>query len=143
MLFLKSRKRKADAQKFLAQMANQWTLGRVRVLEERRSEQRATLNVGVWIVPMNESAPEIMQAFVALTRDISSSGLSIITNRSIPTPEFLVGFSSEPEAKFLRTSVLDSKDLGLGWLQLCIEVIGMVDKEDYPQLTEFAGSVMF
>ena len=27
-------------------------------------EQRATLNVGVWVVPMDEAAPAIMQAFV-------------------------------------------------------------------------------
>ncbi|MGO9113705.1 MAG: hypothetical protein ACLP9L_31115 [Thermoguttaceae bacterium] len=143
MLFLKSRKRKSEAQKFLTQIANQWTMDRVRTLEERRTEQRATLNVGVWVVPMDEAAPRIFQAFVALTRDLSSNGLSVITNQSIDTPEFLVGFSGEPEARFLRARVLDRKDLGLGWLQLCMEITGMVEKEEYPPLTEFAGSVMF
>lgn len=142
MLFLK-RRRKSEAQKFLAQMANQWTMDRVRTLEERRGEQRATLNVGVWVVPMGETAPAIMQAFVALTRDLSSNGLSVITTRSIETTEFLVGFSAEPEARFLRTKILCQKDMGLGWLQLGMEVTGMVDTEQYPQLTEFAGSVMF
>jgi len=118
-------------------------MDRVRKLVERRAEQRAALNIGVWVVPMDEAAPEISQAFVALTKDLSSSGLSLITNRSISTSEFLVGFSGEPEARFLRARVLCRKDLGLGWLQLCMEVTGMVEKEEYPQLTEFAGSVMF
>ena len=92
---------------------------------------------------MDETAPEITQAFVALTRDLSSNGLSLITNRSIDTPEFLVCFSGESEPRFLRANVLYRKHLGLGWLQLCMEVTGMVEMEEYPQLTEFAGSVMF
>ena len=143
MFFLKSRSKKCEAQKFLVQMANQWTMDRISKLDERRTERRANLNVGVWVVPMDEKVPKVLQAFVALTRDLSSSGLSIITKQSIVTREFLVGFTDEPEARFLRTRVLDRKDLGLGWLQLCMEVTGMVDKEEYPELTEFAGSVMF
>jgi len=143
MLFLKTQKKKLQAQKFLARMANQWSMDRVRKLVERRGEQRATLNVGVWVIPMDEVGPNILQAFVALTRDLSSNGLSVITDRTVDAPEFLVGFSGEPEASFLRAKVLCRKGLGLGWLQLGIEVTGMVGKEEYPQLTEFAGSVMF
>src|SRR5208337_1081011 len=52
MLFLKTQKKKLQAQKFLARMANQWSMDRVRKLVERRGEQRATLNVGVWVIPM-------------------------------------------------------------------------------------------
>jgi hypothetical protein len=143
MFFFKSRKRKAEAQKFLAQMANQWTMDRLRQRDERRTEQRAALNFGVWVMPMAEAGPEISQAFVAPTRDLSSNGLSLITNWPIPTPEFLVCFSGELEMRFLRAKVLCRKGLGLGWLQLSMEVIGMVKQDEYLPLQEFAESVMF
>jgi len=140
MFFSKTRTKEFEAQKFLAQVANQWSMDRARRLEERRTEQRAPGNVGVWVIPMDEAAPEISQAFVALTKDLSSNGLSVICNRSVDTPEYLVGFSGEPEARFLRAKLLSRKDLGLGWLQLCMQVIEMVDKETYPQLMQFSGS---
>jgi hypothetical protein len=143
MLFSTVRKRKSEAQKFLAQMANQWTMDRVRTLEERRGEQRTTFNIGVWVIPVDESAPHTSKAFIALTRDLSSSSLSVIANRSIDTSEALVCFSGEPDPRFLRTKILYRKEMGLGWFQLCMEATGMVKKDDYPQLAEFAGFVMF
>jgi len=140
MFFWKTRTKEFDAQRFLAQMANQSSMDRARKLEECRTEQRTTLNIGVWVIPMDEAAPETSQAFVAVTKDLSSNGLSVICNRFIDRSEFLIGFSGEREATFLRAKVLYRKDLGLGWLQLCMHVIEMADKEKYPQLMEFSGA---
>lgn len=143
MLFTKSRKRKSEAQEFLARITNQWMNERVEGYEERRAEERAILNVGVWIIPMDQAGPVTAQAFVALTKDLSRNGLSVITHRSITTSTFLVCFSGEPEVKFLLAKVHYRKHLGLGWIQLCMEVTGIVDKDDYPQLSTFTGLVMF
>src|SRR5208282_210912 len=65
MMFLKARKRRTEAHVFLTQMANQWTMDRLRNVAERRGEQRANLNVGVWLVPMQKAAPVVLRAFVA------------------------------------------------------------------------------
>ena len=143
MFLWNSRTSRTKAQQFLCRLVDQWTMDRVRRPEDQRSETRTTLNVGVWLIPINEAVPEISQTFLALTKDVNSKGLSVITNRSISMPEFLVGFSAEPEAIFLRAKVANRKQLGMGWLQLGMEVTGIVEVAEHPQLRRFTGTVMF
>lgn len=143
MFFSKTQNKEAKAQQFLARLADQQTVDRIRIPEDRRAETRTVFQVGVWVIPIAEATPEISMAFVALTKDVTSKGLSIVTNRSIPTQEALVVFSDNFEATFLRAKVCNRKHRGLGWLQLGLEVTGIVTLDECPALKRFTNSAMF
>jgi hypothetical protein len=142
MFFWKSQNKQLKAQCALARLADQATMGKVRRLDERRSERRTTFSVGVWVIPMNGAVPEIADIFVALTKDLSSKGLSVITNRFLGTSEVLICFSGESEKTFLRADIRNCEKLGLGWLQLGMEVTEIVELEEYPQLKEVSEMVI-
>ena len=117
-------------------------MDRIRKLEEHREEHRSALNVGVWVIPIDGTATLIADAFVSLAVDVSSKGLAVITNRFISTLEVLIWFSGTSEAKFLRATVLNCKELGLGWFRIGMAVTEIVEKEQYPHLREMNRLVL-
>jgi len=134
MFFTKTRNKHLEAQQFLARLADQGTMDRVRKVQECRTELRTALSVGVWVIPMKEKVPDVENTFAALIKDVSSKGVSVITNQPLSASEVLVCILIQPEMKVLRAKVANCVERGLGWLQIGTEVIELVDKEQYPQL---------
>ena len=98
--------------------------------------------MGILVVPLNDESPDIAKAFTALTKDVSSTGIGMVANRNIPTSEALLRFSGSSETKLLRSIVRNRRELGQGWVRFDMEVTGVVDKSEYPQLKNFVGSIM-
>ena len=94
------------------------------------------------VVPLNDECPDIAKAFTAMTKDVSAMGIGVVTNRSIPTAEALLRLSGNSETRLLRTTVRNRKELGQGWVRFDMEVTGVLDKSEYPQLKHFVGSIM-
>lgn len=141
MLLSKSPVRSSDAQQVLAALSHHGSakVGRV---DGRHSEGRSDLSMGVLIVPLNDESPDIAKAFTAMTKDVSTTGIGVVSNRAIPTSEALLRLSGTSETRLLRTTVRNRKDLGEGWVRFDMEVTGVLDKSEYPQLKQFVGSIM-
>jgi hypothetical protein len=133
---------RSEAQQLLAALGNRNTRGRVDRVEHGHMEQRAELNVGILVVPLSDESPDIAKAFTAMTKDVSSTGIGVVSNRSLPTAEALLRLSGSSETRLLRTTVRNRKDIGLGWIRFDMEVTGVVDKSEYPQLKSFVGTIM-
>jgi len=142
MVHSKPSTRQPDAQQLLAALTAPSRLAKPGRLAERRVEIRADLSVGILVVPLNDESPDIAKAFTALTKDVSSTGIGLVANRSIPTSEALLRLSGSAETRLLRTTVRHRKDLGQGWVRFDMEVTGVLDKSEYPQLKHFVGSIM-
>jgi len=142
MLVSKPAAEQSDAQQFLAALMRQGRGGRLGRVDEPHSERRADLSIGVLVVPLNDECPDIATAFSALTKDVSSTGIGLVANRSIPTAEALLRLSGNSETRLLRTTVRNRKELGQGWARFDMEVTGVLDKSEYPQLKHFVGSIM-
>jgi hypothetical protein len=142
MLLSKPPAKQSDAQQVLAALSHRGTAARVGRLDGRHSEGRADLSMGVLIVPLNDESPDIAKAFTAMTKDVSTTGIGVVANRSIPTSEALLRLSGNSETRLLRTTVRNRKDLGEGWVRFDMEVTGVLDKSEYPQLKSFVGSIM-
>ena len=133
----------SDAQQLLAALASQDRGGaKVGRLDERHPQGRADLSVGVLVVPLSDECPDIAKAFTAMTKDVGPLGIGVVTNRSIPTAEALLRLSGNSETRLLRTTVRNRKELGQGWVRFDMEVTGVLDKSEYPQLKQFVGSIM-
>jgi hypothetical protein len=132
----------SEAQRLLATLASQGGRGRLGRVDERHAPTRANLSIGVLVVPLNDESPDISEAFTALTKDVTSTGIGVVSNRSIPTSEALLRLSGDAETRLLRTTVRNRKELGQGWVRFDMEVTGVLDKSEYPQLKQFVGSIM-
>jgi hypothetical protein len=130
-----------EAQNFLARLANQRALEKMRALEEHRLERRTQLSIGVLVVPLSGDLPVMTQTFAALTNDVSTTGMCIVADRSIPTAEAIICLPGDPEAVLLRATVHDSKKLGLGWVRIGMEISGMAKKSKYPELAPIVSAI--
>ena len=134
--------KRSDAQQLLASLIAQGGDGRIGRLDGRHADGRADLSIGVLVVPLSDECPDLSKAFTALTKDVSPTGIGVITNRSIPTAEALLRLSGNSETRLLRTTVRRRKNIGQGWVRFDMEVTGLLDKSEYPQLKNFVGSIM-
>ncbi len=98
--------------------------------------------MGILVVPLSDESPDVAHAFTALTKDVSATGIGVIANRSIPTAEALLRLSGSSETRMLRTTIRNRRELGQGWVRFDMEVTGLVDKSEYPQLKPFVGAIM-
>jgi hypothetical protein len=138
----KPTEKQSNARQLLASLTNQNAGGKIGRFDTRHSDGRTELNVGVLVVPLNDECPDIGKAFTALTKDVSTTGIGLISDRSIPTAEALLRLSGTSETRLLRTMVRTRKNLGQGWVRFDMEVTEVLDKSEYPQLKTFVGSIM-
>jgi hypothetical protein len=132
----------SDARQLLAALADQDGGTRIGRFDDHHPRQRTELSVGVLVVPLNDECPDIDKAFTALTRDVSPTGIGVVSNRSLPTAEALLRLSGNSETRLLRTTVRNRKEIGQGWVRFDMEVTGVLDKNEYPQLKQFVGAIL-
>jgi hypothetical protein len=142
MMFPNPPTQQSDAQQLLAALTSRSQREKIGRLEDRHSERRATLSMGILVVPLNDESPEIGKAFTAMTKDVGAGSIGVVANRSIATSEALLRLSGDSETRLLRTTIRNRKDLGQGWVRFDMDVTGVLDKSEYPQLKHFVGSIM-
>ncbi len=116
-------KRKQDeARRVLARQQNLMFGQQVRT--GPRVETRGGYMQPAWVIPICPSTdvPKYSRAFPAMTRDISSQGLSIIHSGRIDATELLIGLPAQDDVTFLRFEVVHETQLGCGFRQYGLHV---------------------
>ena len=131
-----------DAQGVLAALTAQGKSGRLGRVDGRHSDGRSDLSLGVLVVPLTDECPDISRAFTAMTKDVGATDIGVVANRAIQTSEALLRLSGDSETRLLRTTIRNRKELGQGWVRFDMEVTGVLDKSEYPQLKHFVGAIM-
>lgn len=130
------------AQQFLRRLANARSMDKLRMDENRRGEARVDFCIGIWVIPIARNLPNLDRTFSAVTRDLSSSGLGIVADRSLLHEQLFLCFPSRSEMKFLRAEVESQRDVGAGWYLLGLTVTELIDIEKHPRLIQFAASLL-
>jgi hypothetical protein len=73
---------------------------------------------------------------------LSAIGLGVIADRLVAKEKVLVCFLDQSEVRFLWAEVRSRKPLGFGWFLLGLDVWEIVEKDEYPELHEFAESLV-
>ena len=103
--------------------------------QENRIESRTYLHFGVWVVPLNDDGvPDLKNAFHAVTRDCSASGVGFFAHRPVESTELFAQLPGDKAGGFLRLRVRDNVALGAGCYLICTQVIEAVSSEDFPEL---------
>lgn len=102
--------------------------------EEARWDSRSNRTFPVVICPWGDSEPCVERAITALTKNVSSQGLTAILPVHFDDDLLVTGFSFEENHRFMIGVVRHRTPLGGGFWQLGIELTRLVDIGEVPSL---------
>jgi hypothetical protein len=137
MFCFSSRKPKLELQPFMLRLINRCGAGRATVCEDRRLETRTKINLGVLLIPMCGECPEVDAAFTVVTKDISSTGLAVMTDRPLSAEEVLIRLPGDAGMRLVRATVRNCQQLGCGWIVYNFSVVELLDEKKFPDILRF------
>lgn len=113
-----TRKRQDDVQRFLSRRMNRSFLQQMDSGKRRHS--RDDFCEVAWVIPYDEEAiqPVFEESHVAVTRDISPEGLSIIQTSPINEVRCVIALEGDMEMHFILCTVTHSTPLGYGFFKI-------------------------
>ena len=132
--FATARKRN-KAQRFLARIINNECSLMDRMREGPRNEPRINLAIVVIVVPLKDGNLRIEDAFVTVTREVSTSGLCLVLQEKYEGDELIVGIQTDEETKFILTEVRHQEPLAAGLFQIGVVVAEAARERDFPELS--------
>ncbi len=129
-----SRRRELAVQSFILDVVNN-NCSEVKTLADGpRLEGRVNLTLVVMIIPVDGKELKAEQAFTAVTKEFSTTGLAVVLGQPMGLDEVVVGFRREQEMAFARATAKHLNPIGGGFFQLGLRLSQMVPAGDYPQL---------
>ncbi len=129
-----SRKREREVQSFVLKVVNNHCSELEALIEGPRLEGRVRLCVVVLVIPIENGKPVFEQTFAAVTKEFSTSGLSLVVDSARVPEESIIAFRWEREMRFVRAEARHLNPMGAGFHQLGLQLIRMVRPSEYPEL---------
>ena len=114
-LFKARPKAEEEARSFLLRFLNERCFRHKIAVDEKRTENRASLMMGAWVIPLIDGTPMLSRAYPTVTKDLTTSGLSIVVDRPPFCTEVIVALLVAVDAVLLRCTVLHSRPIGAGF----------------------------
>ncbi len=131
-LFTKDRTR--AVQSFLLKVVNNNCRELQTLMDGSRTESRVPMVRVVLVVPLVGNQPVMAQAFTAITKELSTTGMSLIMTEFFALDEVIVGVRWEGDMTYLRATAKHLNPMGGGFYQLGLHVTSLAHPSDYPQL---------
>ncbi|MDZ7615627.1 MAG: hypothetical protein U1E05_01400 [Patescibacteria group bacterium] len=129
-----SRKRDREVQSFLLKVVNNNCQELRALMDGPRAESRVPLVGVVLVVPIVKDELVLGQAFTAITKELSTEGMSLILSEPRGLDEVIVGVRWEGDMTYLRAKAKHLNPIGGGFFQLGLHVTAIACRGDYPQL---------
>ena len=129
-----SRRREQEVQSFVLKVVNNNCSELESLIEGPRLEGRVRLCMVVLVIPVDEDKPVVDRTFAAVTKEFSTSGLSLVVDSPRVPAESIIAFRWEREMRFVRAETRHLNPMGAGFYQLGLQLIRMVRLSDFPQL---------
>ncbi|MFW5693055.1 MAG: hypothetical protein ACOCWL_02460 [Thermoguttaceae bacterium] len=131
-LFAKNHTR--EVQSFLLKVVNNNCQELQSLMDGPRSETRVPLVGVVLVVPVVNKQPAMGQAFTAVTKELSTTGMALVLSEPRGLDEVIVGVRWEGDMTYLLAKAKHLNPLGGGFFQLGLHATSMAHPGDYPQL---------
>lgn len=128
------RDRSRAVRNFVLKLVNSKSLDSRRVDQGPRLEDRVNLTMVVTVVPLENQRPRIDKSLVTVTKEFSSTGVSVVLSEPHPLDEAILVFSCSAETTFARAKVKHLSPMGSGFFQLGLHMTEIVSVADYPEL---------
>ena len=96
--------------------------------------------VGIWLVPLADSMPVVNRSYATVTRDFTTSGLVVVLQGPLSYQEVAIVIPLGANTSTLRCKVSNIRPVGAGLFVAGLEVLGLMDADQYPDLQRLAGS---
>jgi hypothetical protein len=134
LLFGKQRNQQIEIQRLLTKIINAHCPALHAVRGGPRGEVRVNLTLPVIVIPQVGREPAADQAFVTVTKEVSSNGLSLVLTERINSDKVFLIMKLENELKYARAEIKHQNPLGAGLYQAGVQLIEIIAPGDYPQM---------
>ena len=104
------------------------------LIEGPRLDRRVNLTVVVLVLPVEDNRLVVEQAFTAVTKEFSATGVGLVLGEPRDLEEAVLGFRWEGEMVFVRAAARHLNPIGGGFYQLGLKLTEMVHVGDHPEL---------
>lgn len=125
-----SRRNEQRAQALLTRIANRHCNQVNWLYEGPRTEPRAPVTMGVWVVPYVGGQPHVDLAFACVTKELATRGIALAVAEPITFDEALVGMSCEGQMYWLHTQVRHVSPLGAGMWQVGLRICRLLESDE-------------
>lgn len=136
MFLFQSRRREQAVQALLTKIANANCEEVANLAPGPRLEDRVNVTLAVQVVPLEGSRPLVEHAFPAVTKEICSTGMSLVLDRPLHCEQLLIGVSCEGEMRWIRGRFRHQDPLGAGFWMFGLQLQELVPKEEVRELCE-------
>ena len=129
-----SKRKDLGVQSFVLKLVNNNCPGLKASLEGSRLDRRVNLVVVVTIVPIENEQLQVGEAFTAVTKEFSRTGVAVVLDRPQGLDLAILGLRFEGKMTFIRAQAKHLNPMGGGFYQLGFQLIEIVSPGDYPEL---------
>ena len=139
VLSLFRRNRQQEVQSFVLNLLNNQSSGLQIGNEELRFESRINLTIVVLVVPIKNNKPQVDQCLTTVTKDFSSSGVSIVLSEPHPFDKVILGFQRRGSTTFIQAQAKHLSPMGAGFYKLGLKLEEVVSTDAYPELEDLSN----
>jgi hypothetical protein len=135
-VLLLSRKKRQEVQRFLLKVVNNHCAELEALATGPRGERRVRLTMVVLVIPMIQGRPMLGKMFSAVTKEFSTSGVSLVVSDPRVLDEVILAFRWESDMKFVLAKAVHLNPMGAGFYHLGLKTTEILEVGDYPGLAD-------
>ncbi|HUT94749.1 MAG TPA: hypothetical protein VMY37_35155 [Thermoguttaceae bacterium] len=133
MFSFDTRKRLREVGDFLRQLVDLSSPNLPPLEGDFRSQTRSNRTLPALLSPWEHAQPVVDESTYAFTKDISDRGLSLVLGQPFKSFEAVVGLWLD-SPRFVLGEVRQNVPLGGGFWQIGVELTGVLDSAEHPQI---------
>jgi hypothetical protein len=134
-----TRNKKQAVSNFVLKLINNNCTDVMQLQDGPRSESRVNLAVVVLIIPIaGKKKVDTSRAFHAVTKDFSSTSVSVTVDSPRPVDDAIIAFRYEGEMHYAVGKARHSTPIGGGFYQIGFQLESMVQPLDYAGLSDMS-----
>jgi hypothetical protein len=137
VVFMQARKKLLGVQNFVLKVVNNNCPELKALIEGPRRDKRINLTLVVLVVPLEDGKLKVGDAFSAVTRELSVTGVGIILDRQRALDEVILGFRLEGNMCYVHARAKHLSPMGSGFYLLGLEMTEVVPSSKYLELKTF------
>lgn len=133
-MLLFTRDKKRQIRSFILNLVNTHCVESCRFREGLRLDSRVNLSVALMVAPIERGRPNLDKAFATVTKDFSSTGMSLVLAEPLSLDEVILAFPRKATPTYARAKAQHLTPMGCGFFQLGLRLTEIVTEADYPEI---------
>ncbi|TWU09588.1 PilZ domain protein [Symmachiella macrocystis] len=134
MFFFKNHRKRNEVNAFMRRLADR-TTPTLRSDSETRQELRVNRSLPVLLIPLVDEKPNVELTAFGVTKNLSSLGAAILTQRPVTTDLVAVGFWHENHCDFIQGEIRYRKPVEGGYWQFGLQLREVIPRGEFRVLS--------